>query len=303
MMTGCRFPPAESWQLRRFTAGGRATGIARTRSGPRWVCPTLPPDCLPDGATFTIQLHVRTVNPQTRLVYRLSVPRRAVLNRRALWYATAFVALAVLVDITDFDRVNSFAVNNLQPLAGGNGRPQMRDWTEVLISPAGPMITALVIAAAAICLLARRQTRAAAAWPAALGLALVVEIVCKLVVGQHRSGIWHGFGLTFDSSFPSGHMLRAILITGAVAAVIPALRLGLGLWCVAVAVCLLINGWHLPTDIAGGILAGMALYYFAQAFSLTPRTAASPSSSSSSPYPGTVAPVPDRPGTYGSRSR
>ena len=209
------------------------------------------------------------------------------------------MVLAALVDITDFDRVNSFAVHHLQPLAGGNGHPQMRSWTEVLISPAGPMITAIVIAVAAICLLAQGRSRAAAAWPAALGMALVVEIVCKLVVGQHRSGIWHGFGLTFDSSFPSGHMLRAILITGAVAAVIPAVRIALGLWCVAVAVCLLINGWHLPTDIAGGILAGMALYYFARGYSLTPRTAASPASSS--PYPGTVAPVPDPPGTYGSR--
>ena len=207
------------------------------------------------------------------------------------------MVLAALVDITDFDRVNLFAIHNLQPLAGGNGHPRMREWTEVLISPAGPMVTAFVIAAAAICLLAQRRTRAAAAWPAALGMALVVEIVSKLVVGQHHSGIWHGFGLTFDSSFPSGHMLRAILIAGAVAAVIPALRVALGVWCVAVAVCLLINGWHLPTDIAGGILAGMALYYCAQALSLTPRTAAAAaSSSSSSPY-GTVAPVTDRSGT------
>ena len=91
-----------------------------------------------------------------------------------------------------------------------------------MISPAGPMVTALLIAAAAMCLLAQRMTRAAVAWPAALALALVVELVCKIVVGQHRSGIWHGFGLTLDSSFPSGHMLRAILIAGAVAAVIPA---------------------------------------------------------------------------------
>ena len=240
---------------------------------------------------------MRTVNPL--LVYRLSVPRRSALNRRALWYSAAFVALAALVDITDFDRVNAFAQRNLQPLAGGNGHPRMRAWTEVLISPAGPLVTPLLIAAAAICLLAQRRARAAVAWPAALALALVVELVCKVVVGQHRSGTWHGFGLTLDSSFPSGHMLRAILITGAVAAVIPALRAALGLWCAAVAVCLLLNGWHLPTDIAGGILAGMALYYLAQAYSLTPRSAASASSSSS--YSGTAAPVPDRSGTYGSR--
>ena len=205
--------------------------------------------------------------------------------------------LAALVDITDFDRLNAFAVHHLQPLAGGNGHPRMLEATAVLVSPAGPMITALVIAAAAICLLARGRARAAAAWPAALAMALVVEVVSKLVVGQHRSGIWHGFGLTFDSSFPSGHMLRAILITGAVAAVIPVLRAALAVWCVAVAVCLLINGWHLPTDIAGGILAGMALYYLAQASSLTPRTGASSYASSYASLSGRAAPVPDPPGT------
>ena len=99
-----------------------------------------------------------------------------------MWYSTAFVALAALVDITDFDRLNAFAERNLQPLAGGNGHPRMRAWTEVLISPAGPTATALLIAAAAICLLARHRVRAAAAWPAALALALVVELVCKVVV-------------------------------------------------------------------------------------------------------------------------
>ena len=31
------------------------------------------------------------------------------------------------------------------------------------------------------------------------------------------------------------------------------------LWCVAVAGSLLVSGWHLPTDIAGGVLAGLAL--------------------------------------------
>src|SRR6476646_2965043 len=162
-------------------SGNRATGVARTRSGPRWGCPTLPPTAVPDGATLTIPLHVRTVNPQIRLVYRLSVPRRFALTRRALWYAAAFVVLDALVDITDFDRLNAFAVHHLQPLAGGNGHPRMLEATAVLVSPAGPMITALVIAAAAICLLARGRTRAAAAWPAALALALVIEVVSKLV--------------------------------------------------------------------------------------------------------------------------
>jgi membrane-associated phospholipid phosphatase len=118
------------------------------------------------------------------------------------------------------------------------------------------------------------------AWPLAYLAAIVIEVICKLLIEQHRSGVWHGFGLTFDSSFPSGHMLRAILITGAVSALLPRLRPLLAAWCVAVGICMLLTGFHLPTDIVGGILAGMALATAAEAAGVRPSS--SPSSPSSS---------------------
>jgi len=43
------------------------------------------------------------------------------MSRRTLGYAVAFVVLAVLVEATDFDRLNQFAVDNLQPVAAGKG--------------------------------------------------------------------------------------------------------------------------------------------------------------------------------------
>ena len=147
------------------------------------------------------------------------------------------MALAVLVEATDFDRLNQFAVDHLQPVAAGKGHPRLNNLAELVVSPASPTFAAVLIGAAAAVLLARRRPRAAFAWPAALAAAFVIEVVCKLVVDQHRSGIWHGFGLTFDSSFPSGHMLRAILLAGAAAAVWPRLRTPLAWWCVAVAGC------------------------------------------------------------------
>jgi membrane-associated phospholipid phosphatase len=175
------------------------------------------------------------------------------------------VVLAVLVEATDFDRLNSFAVRHLQPLATGKGHPRLNALAELVVSPAAPTTAALVIAALAAWLWLKRRRAEALAWPAALIAAYAVELVSKLVIGQHRSGVWHGFGLTLDSSFPSGHMLRAILLTGAVSALWPRLRRPLLRWCAAVAVCLLVSGWHLPTDIVGGILAGLALERWARA--------------------------------------
>ena len=135
------------------------------------------------------------------------------------------------------------------------------------------------------------------AWPLAYLAAIVIEVICKLLIQQHRSGVWHGFGLTFDSSFPSGHMLRAILITGAVSALWPRLRPLLSAWCIAVGMCMLLTGFHLPTDIAGGIMAGMALATAAEAAGVR-RSTWPPSSPSSSPPAGEAR---DLQGTFGSR--
>ncbi len=181
------------------------------------------------------------------------------MTRRTIGFGVAFLALAALVQATDFERINSFAVDHLQPWAGGKGHPRLRTLADLVVSPAAPAPTVVLIGLAALYLWARGRRRAAVAWPAALLMAFALEILAKVVVSQHRSSIWHGFGLTFDSSFPSGHMLRAILLAGVATAAWRALRTPMACWCAAVAVCLLISGFHLPTDIAGGALAGLAL--------------------------------------------
>jgi membrane-associated phospholipid phosphatase len=213
-----------------------------------------------------------------------------------LWWSAAFVVLAVLVQATDFDRLNSFAQRDLAPIAPGHGHPRLNDVAEAILSPGAPIASAIIIAAASAMLWARGRRREAAAWPLAFAVAILVEIVCKLLIEQHRSEVWQGFGLTFDSSFPSGHMLRAILVTGAVSAVWPSVRPALAAWCGVVAVCMLLTGFHLPTDIVGGILAGMALATAADAARVRPST--SPPSSSSRRPAGAER---DLQGTFGSR--
>ena len=104
-------------------------------------------------------------------------------------YAAAFVVLAVLVQATDFDRLNGFAVHHLQPLAGGKGHPRMNDAAEALIAPAAPGVAAVVVGLAAIGLWLRGRRRAAPTWPIALAAAIAVEMVSKLVI-EPQLGAW-----------------------------------------------------------------------------------------------------------------
>jgi membrane-associated phospholipid phosphatase len=239
------------------------------------------------------------------------VPDAPTLRRRALLYAAAFVALAMLVQATDFDRLNSFAVRHLQPIAGGKGYPTLNTIAEALIAPGSAILATVLVLLVSGIIWAHGRRREAMAWSAALIGAIAIEIVCKLLISQHRSGAWAGYGFTFDSSFPSGHMVRVMVMAAAMMAVWPALRRPLELWCVAVAVCLLVTGWHLPTDIAGGLLAGMALVCWARSVGAPRRVrltsscggSSSPGAFSSQPSssPRTAQPAPDPVRTSGSR--
>jgi membrane-associated phospholipid phosphatase len=100
---------------------------------------------------------------------------------------------------------------------------------------------------------------AIALWRSRVVAALVV--LCTLVetLIKHtldRPALQHGARhiVAFDSSFPSGHSLRIVLVTTVIA------RGWAALWAVAAIVLLELAGWHTPTDIAGGVLlAALAL--------------------------------------------
>ena len=91
----------------------------------------------------------------------------------------------------------------------------------------------------------------------ALLAGVAVEVVCKelLVRPALYAGTFHI--ATFDSSFPSGHTLRTVLVA---AALWPAVRWPAAGWAVASLALLQLAGWHTPSDIAGGLLlAALAL--------------------------------------------
>lgn len=115
-----------------------------------------------------------------------------------------------------------------------------------LVTLPGSFLLSLVIVAA----LSRR-----------LGLALVacvvVEVICKEALTRpalHDGSLHIG---PFDSSFPSGHALRIVLIVVAVANARPRLAFAATAWAAASVVLLLLGGWHTPTDLIGGVLLGL----------------------------------------------
>ena len=94
----------------------------------------------------------------------------------------------------------------------------------------------------------------------AFGLALVaavaVEVLCKELLTRPalHDGSFH-IG-TFDSSFPSGHALRTVIVATAIASVWPRSGRFAAAWAIGSIALLLLAGWHTPTDLAGGVLLG-----------------------------------------------
>ncbi|HZC30218.1 MAG TPA: hypothetical protein VE261_01790, partial [Gaiellaceae bacterium] len=79
----------------------------------------------------------------------------------------------------------------------------------------------------------------------------VVEELCKLTLT--RPALYHGgiHLVAFDHSYPSGHTIRAVVLAAAWPPARP--------WAVAAIAMLEIGGFHVPTDIAGGLLLAAAL--------------------------------------------
>jgi membrane-associated phospholipid phosphatase len=195
--------------------------------------------------------------------------------------AAAFAALAVLVATGALNGIDQWAVDHLMP-----GRPGIQPestLTEAVVpllhaswSPALDVVGNIVtlpaqvvissVIATACCLLLRRRDRrrAAIAWGSAWIFGNAVEVLCKSTLDRpllHAGGI----ALTgLRSSYPSGHTLRAVLLAAIVTAVWPAARRWVVVWAAATLVLLELDGFHVPSDIAGGLLLAVLLILFAR---------------------------------------
>jgi membrane-associated phospholipid phosphatase len=179
--------------------------------------------------------------------------------RKTLPLAAAFAALALLVCFGRLTRVDQCGVDHLMP--GASFRDKQATFTDSLVPLLGAHwdtwlggIANIVTLPASFLL-----SLAIVAWRSrllavALVAAVAVEVVCKELID--RPALYDGaFHISsFDSSFPSGHTLRTILVA---AAVWPLLRGWAVAWAVASIVLLQLAGWHTPTDVLGGVLLGL----------------------------------------------
>jgi membrane-associated phospholipid phosphatase len=188
-----------------------------------------------------------------------------VFRRSAAVLAAAYATLAVLVAAGALTRVDQWGVDHLMPSA--SFRHAQAGWLEAAVpllhqrfdsplSVATDIVTlpaaALVSLAIVLALSRAAGTGLVVAWT----FGSAVELLCKhvLVRPALHDGSFHI--AAFDSSFPSGHAMRAVLVAFAIARVWPRVRPLAVAWVFASVVLLQVAGWHTPSDLAGGLLLG-----------------------------------------------
>ena len=190
--------------------------------------------------------------------------------------AAAFTALSVLVATGSLTRLDQWAIDHA--MAGGRGagtKPALADAlvpllhtdfgspldvvASVTTAPASLLLSLLLVGACCAAMRRRGRVRAAYAWAAAWLVGNAVEELCKATLV--RPALYrHGLHLlAFDSSFPSGHTIRSILVAAALAATWPAARPWGAAWAATSLVLLEVNAAHTPSDIAGGLLLSVLL--------------------------------------------
>ena len=177
----------------------------------------------------------------------------------AFLLAASFAALAALVAAGSLNGLDQWAIDHLMP--GAHFTNREASLRAALIpfysvrwsSPWSVAVEIVTLPASffvALALTAWRSRLLALAVVAATA----VETLCKHTLDRPPLHHGHLHIVGFDSSFPSGHTLRTLLVAAAFAHPLAAV------WAVASLVLLELAGWHVPTDIAGGaLLAALAL--------------------------------------------
>jgi len=170
--------------------------------------------------------------------------------------SVAYAALAIAVAAGAFTWLDQWAVDHLMP--GGSFTTEEAGLAEALIPLYGThwdnawsVVTNIVTVPASF------LVAVALCWWRSRTLALIVvaatavEALCKEVLTRPALSDAAHHIVGFDSSFPSGHTIRTILVAALVARPFGAA------WAILSIVLLQLAGWHTPTDIAGGILLGL----------------------------------------------
>jgi membrane-associated phospholipid phosphatase len=182
-------------------------------------------------------------------------------RRNAVLLVCAFAALAGLIAAGAFISLDQWAVDHLMPGASfGTGEGGLLEGLVPLLHSnwsSGYAIAADIVTLPASFLISLAIVSACSRlFGIALAAAVAAETVCKEVLT--RPALYDGsFHIAqFDSSFPSGHALRTVIVAGAIVWRWPRARYLALSWAVASLSLIQLAGWHTPTDIAGGVLLG-----------------------------------------------
>lgn len=125
------------------------------------------------------------------------------------------------------------------------------------------LVPASALAALALLAVWGRRGCGTAAW------GLVAFVVANLVVLLGKSEITRTHLVTvsggfanaagFDTSFPSGHTARALVLVGLALLLSHALAACIALWAAAAIACLELGSYHVPSDVLGGFLIGLCV--------------------------------------------
>jgi membrane-associated phospholipid phosphatase len=193
-------------------------------------------------------------------------------SRSSLAAAGGFAALAVLVAAGTLTSVDQWAIDHAMPAATFTGRQPTTlqaliplwhvRWhgalhiaAELVTLPASFLPATVVFGLSLRSLRGRR----AFAWGAVYVFANAAEELTKSTLARPRLYRGQLPLAAFDSSYPSGHTIRTILLAAVVSAAWPRLRLATATWAACAIAGLEVGGFHVPTDLAGGALLSTAL--------------------------------------------
>jgi membrane-associated phospholipid phosphatase len=195
---------------------------------------------------------------------------------RQLVLGAAFATLSWLVVAGRCTRLDQYAIDHWMARVG-TGPAHNSVWSafrpypsggsaseiafNVWTFPASVLFSGAALAVCCVILERRGQRWVARAWVVAWLVANAIEVAGKdLLHRPNLSAAVNGVRVQvggFDTSFPSGHTARGLLLAFMVAAVWPRLAWPAGLWAVVACIVLVVGGDHTPSDVVGGALAAL----------------------------------------------
>jgi membrane-associated phospholipid phosphatase len=191
----------------------------------------------------------------------------------------AVVVLTVLVENGAFTWLDQFSLDHLMPwldpLAKSGGgmvgyyrpfsasTPAGAKLLDVWTYPCSLLLSALVVGGATVALWRRVDPVAALAPVAAWVVGNGIEVIGKHTVTRPplygHAGALDIHVPAFDDSYPSGHMIRGIVVAYSIVLLWPRSLPWVALWVAFVPVALVVQGSHTITDVIAGAMIGAIL--------------------------------------------